>query len=321
MLFFAINQDAKRLELLCRAIEEAEPNAQILASTGFEAARAALDRREMPDAVFLDAGQWEPEGRKFVETIKKRSPVSRILLIADSDAYVKEAYALGVEKYLIRPFRREEIREELILLSQMRKSGASGEGSGIRKGADKIRVRCFGYFAVFWRGQPLVFNRKKTMELLAFLVDRRGACCSAEEVIDALYEDTPWEKMQKAKQNFRNLVFDLKSNLARIGQEALLIRTRSAIGICPELLDCDYYRLLAGDSAARAEFAGEYMEQYTWAENTKGRLVFHGGKSEREETFSLEGRSGEPAAADRHRRGGLENFQLPGGKQANGGTG
>ncbi len=46
------------------------------------------------------------------------------------------------------------------------------------------------------------------------------------------------------------------------------------LAIRTELLDCDYYRALAGDPAAKESFHGEYMEQYSWAEPTKGGLVF-----------------------------------------------
>ena len=49
--------------------------------------------------------------------------------------------------------------------------------------------------------------------------------------------------------------------------------------IRPELLDCDYYRMLDGDVNAVNSFRGEYMKQYTWAELTAGRLYFRGNSS------------------------------------------
>ncbi len=39
---------------------------------------------------------------------------------------------------------------------------------------DKLRVRCFGSFDVFFHGEPLIFRRSRTKELLAYLVDHGG---------------------------------------------------------------------------------------------------------------------------------------------------
>ena len=139
---------------------------------------------------------------------------------------------------------------------------------------DKLRVRCFGYFDVFWKDEPLIFARSKTKELFAFLIDRRGSACTAEEAIAALYEDTDAEGVKKAKQNIRNLVSDMKNTLNSIGMGDVLIRRGSSLALRTERLDCDYLKMIAGDMDAVNSFRGEYMEQYSWAELTKGTLAF-----------------------------------------------
>jgi two-component SAPR family response regulator len=184
-----------------------------------------------------------------------------------------EAYAMNIERYLLRPFSSERIREEIQLL-QTRRSKTNYEENERAGTNEKIRVRCFGSFAVFWQNKPLLFSRKKTVELLAFLVDRAGACCDRDEVMDMLFENDGQIDQIKTKQKLRNLIFDLQSKLALIGQQELLIHSRSMLAVRPDLIDCDYYRYLEGDSAARNEFRGEYMEQFSWAENTKGWMTF-----------------------------------------------
>jgi DNA-binding SARP family transcriptional activator len=125
---------------------------------------------------------------------------------------------------------------------------------------------------VYRDGQPLRFARKQTKELLAYLVDRRGASCTAEEIIAVLWEDA--EGPRTAKQRLRNLVSDLKAVLKSVGMSEALIRQGSHLAIRTSLLDCDYYRMLEGDMAAVNAYRGEYMEQYGWAEITKGGLSF-----------------------------------------------
>ena len=56
---------------------------------------------------------------------------------------------------------------------------------------------------------------------------------------------------------------------------AVAVSTDDApVPILPERIDCDYYRMLAGDMDAVNRFRGEYMAQYSWAELTKGELYF-----------------------------------------------
>ncbi len=135
---------------------------------------------------------------------------------------------------------------------------------------NRLEVRCFGYFDVMWQGQPLIFARKQSKELLAYLIDREGAACSSGEIALALWEDEVDEKSEKNR--IRVLINDLKNTLKGIGMEDVLIRDRREIAVNRELLDCDYYRLLKGDMTTLDSYMGEYMKQYGWAELTNGRL-------------------------------------------------
>ena len=136
----------------------------------------------------------------------------------------------------------------------------------------KLIVRCFGSFEVFWQGEPLLFRRKRTKELFAFLIDRECSSCTAEEIASVLWEES--EDIQRTKSMIRNSIHDLKVTLRSIGMENALIRKRELIALRRDMIDCDYYRLLDGDPAAAEQFSGRYMIQYSWAENTRGRIWF-----------------------------------------------
>lgn len=123
---------------------------------------------------------------------------------------------------------------------------------------------------MFWQGRPLLFERRKTTELFAFLVDRRGGACTAEEIAAALWEGEA--DVTRAKHQIRNLISDLRATLSKIGMDDLLIRKSGVLAIHSDRLDCDYYRMLEGDREARSAFQGEYMSQYSWAEPTAGKL-------------------------------------------------
>ena len=137
---------------------------------------------------------------------------------------------------------------------------------------DKLQIRCFGHFEVFWNAEPVIFQRKQSKELLAFLIDREGRAVSAEEIAAALWEDDC--ELKDAKHRIRNLLMDLRKSLQEVGMEDALIRERRQLAIRRDMVDCDYYRMLEGDMEAVNAFDGTYMPEYSWAELTAGRLYF-----------------------------------------------
>lgn len=135
-----------------------------------------------------------------------------------------------------------------------------------------LYARCFGSFELFCDGKPVSFQRRQTKELFAYLIDRRGACVTSEELSAALWEDS--DDLVLLKHRIRNLVSDLKSTLTKLGHSDILDRGRDRIGLAAERIACDYYRHLNGTAGPQEAFRGEYMEQYSWAEATKGALYF-----------------------------------------------
>ena len=137
-----------------------------------------------------------------------------------------------------------------------------------------LYVRCFGSFEVFHNGRPIHFGRAKTKELFAYLIDRKGAFLSSETIAAVLWEDE--NDLASLRHRLRNLICDLRASLAEIGQENLIVRGRDRIGLDLGGIACDYYRFLSGEAQPQETFRGEYMEQYSWAEDTKGLLFSFG---------------------------------------------
>jgi len=134
----------------------------------------------------------------------------------------------------------------------------------------RLRVQTFGNFEVFWGDQPVHFERSKTRELFAYLIDRRGAGSTMGELISVLWEGRP--DTAGLRSQLRHLITDLRATCRDLGAEGVVIKGRDHIAVDPARVDCDYYRYLAGEKAARAVFRGEYMSNYSWAEITVGSL-------------------------------------------------
>ena len=263
MRIFAIDDEPGVLETLHEAIDAAVPGAEIRDFTRGQAALDAVVQEGMiPDIIFSDIRMPGMDGLQLAAAVRKAAPETRIIFVTAYSEYALEAWKSHVHGYVMKPVTAEDIRDAIQYLQPA--------PAPVR--TDKLRIRCFGYFEVFWQNEPLIFARKKTKELLAVLVLRNGSACSAEELISILYENTEPEDMKKAKQNLRNLIFDLTETLEKIGQRDILLRRGSSIAIYPEKLDCDYYRMPAGGQPSSDPYNGEFMEQYSWAESAKGMI-------------------------------------------------
>lgn len=261
MLIYAIDDEPNMLYLLHESIVEAMPEAKIRDFTlGSEAVKRLEEGGERPDAVFSDIRMPGLSGMELASRLKRAAPKTKLVFVTGYD-YAADAYQLHVDGYIFKPAEAERIREELEHLFP--------EGLGE---SERLRVRCFGNFEVFWRGQPLAFGRKPTRELFAYLVDRQGALCSSDEIIAAIWEDAG--DLKNARHRIRNYASDLKSSLKSIGMRDALVTQGQLVAVRMDRLDCDYFRALAGDASAREAFRGEYMEQYSWAEKTKASLHF-----------------------------------------------
>ena len=206
-------------------------------------------------------------------------PSAKVIFVTGYDEYAVEAYRVHAHGYVLKPLEPERVAEELSFWAE------PGPAPAREPEPHKLTARCFGQFEVFWEGTPLAFDRRKTKELLAFLIDKEGASSTAEEVSTALWEEE-WD-LKVTKNRIRVLVSDLKASLDRIGMGELLIRRSGQLAVRRDMVDCDYYRMLEGDSAAINSFDGQYMQQYPWApeertikQNAKTKTIRNTAKKE-----------------------------------------
>ena len=263
MMILAIDDEPKALRLLHNAIVAAEPEAEIKDfSDGEEALLAIREQERSPDVVFSDIELPGMTGLAFAVELKKLAPKANIIFVSGFPKYAADAYTLHANGYIVKPVCADRVREELEHLNL----------PTVEPKADKLQVRCFGHFEVFWHGKPVIFQRRQSKELLAFLIDREGRACSAEEIAAALWEEDADVKTAKAR--IRVILHDLRATLEEIGMDGVLIRERRQLAVRRDMVDCDYYRMLEGDIEAINAFGGTYMTEYSWAELTTGRLQF-----------------------------------------------
>lgn len=256
MRFLVVDDEPLMLEELTEMLENIRPGADVL---GFTKPRTALAEMEdqTADVAFLDIQMGGMSGLELAERLKRLHPDLHIIFVTGYQKYAVQAFRLHATGYLLKPVNEEDLERELTFLYGERPAG-------------RVRVQTFGGFEVYVEGASVKFGRAKAKELLAYLIDRKGASVTTGEAYAALFEDA--EDTVSGKAYFRNIVKDLRESLKAAGAEDILRRGYNSLAIVPKKLDCDYYRFLQGDSLAVNQYRGDYLPQYSWAEFRNGEL-------------------------------------------------
>ena len=253
MIAMAVDDEVLMLGALASAIKSSPDITEVVK---FSYCEEALDYvKDNPvDIAFLDINMRGMGGLALAEKIISYSPDCKIVFCTGHEEYALAAFKLHASGYLMKPVSEEDIQAEIDNIK------------GIRQTQKPLTVKCFGNFEVYAKGEKLTFKRTKTKELFAYLIDRNGAGVAIAEIGVALWENNDIQK----NQNYIHQLFrDLRQTLEAIGMEEIFERNNYLYSINPEKIDCDYFNYL---NNGKPEFIGEYMSQYSWAEETCGML-------------------------------------------------
>ena len=212
------------------------------------------------DTAFLDIEMPKKNGVELAKLIIRHHPHCSIIFLTGHSEYMEPAFGIHASGYLLKPFSLDMLREAL---DHRRYRNTDPNEK-------PVKVQCFGSFEVFTKNIPVQFSRKKTKELFAFLIDCRGEKCDVDTIIRRM-EPTA-EINRSARSQIRVFLSDLTRTFENIGIYDILLKEDYTVGINMSLIDCDYYRLLDGDTFARSQYMGKYMIQYEFAENTRAWL-------------------------------------------------
>ena len=267
MKIFVIDDEEAVLKDMVRTVEEAVKDNGVVSFTRCSDALDEAERGCRPDVVFTDIEMPGLSGLEFAVKLKAVSPNTRIIFVTAYEQYAIRAFKIKAHGYLLKPLTADDVRDELKYCPE----GHEPPVTVAKEDDNRLKIQCFGYFEIYCHGKPVMFERNQTKELLAYLVDRRGAACTTGQIALALWEEDVDKRA--VQQRIRNLISDLRKTLRSIGMEDVIIREHRQLAIRKEMTDCDYYRMLEGDMDALNAYHGEYMKDYSWAELTNANLL------------------------------------------------
>ncbi len=254
MKILIVDDEAYLREELIDALERVIPTNEYFEAEGYDDAIDLLKNNKF-DIAFLDICLNGKDGLSIAEKAKFISPETNIVMVTAYSEYALEAFKLFVSGYILKPVNDFELRE---VIKNLRTPVEKDK-------TDKLEVRCFGNFEVFSKGKPFKFKRSKEKEVLAYLICLKGASASRNEICANVFEDA--SSTEKANNNFKQAYASLKKDLISKGFENVLVHSsNNSYAIDTEAINCDYYDYITGKNTSENTYRGEFMNQYSWAE-------------------------------------------------------
>lgn len=250
MNIIAVDDEKLALESLTDAISEAVPQAKIHSFNKVEKALEYIKTTNV-DVAFLDVMMKGMNGLDLGKKLKEFNPKINIIFVTGYNEFANEAFKILASGYITKPIGADDIKTQMDNLRYPVLENADDK---------TITAQCFGNFEIFRDGKPVSFGYSKSKEMIAYLIDRKGALCTNNEIMAVLWENEVKESY------FQNVRRDLLQSLP----EELFSRQKGKIGINPCEISCDYYSYIDNKYSGAIS---EYMTQYSWAETTLGELI------------------------------------------------
>ena len=256
MIAIAVDDEQLMLHALVRAISASPDVKEVIKFSNPEKALNYVEENPI-DVAFLDINMRGMGGIALAEKIIKLRPNSKIVFCTGYEEYAIPAFKLHASGYLMKPISAEDVQNEIDNIK------------GVRKKEKLLEAKCFGNFEIYVKGESVSFKRSRTKELFAFLVDRRGAGMTVKQICAVLFPDDTDDV--KNTVYLRQLIMDLKNTLKTVGADAAFCHETPFYRVDTSLIKCDYFSYL---ETGKPEFLGEYMTQFSWADETCAYLQF-----------------------------------------------
>ena len=230
-----------------------EPDAELMCFGSPLPALAAAREREV-DVAVVDTELEDLDGLDFGQYIQEIYPFVNLIYLTNSEADGYRALRQHASGILPKPVPAEELKTELNSLRYPL----------TQKGRKRLFAQTFGNFELFVDGKPVNFKYSKTKEIVALLINNRGAQTTNGEIIATLWEDDG--DPEKKTSYLSNLRQDLQNTFTRLKLNGVILKQRGSMAIATDRIECDLYDWLEKKQASQYHYLGDYMNQYSWPE-------------------------------------------------------
>ena len=230
MTVLAVDDKKEALKRIEGIVAELRPDAELFTFTSSLDALAKARETEV-DTAFISVTMQELSGLDLGQYLKDLYPAVNLIFLSDEKEHAYDAIALRASGYLLKPAEKKAVQTEFAQLRYPEDV----------KNRKRVFAQTFGNFEFFVDGKPVAFKYTRTKEIIALLVNNRGAQTTNGEIIASLWEDDG-DPEKKAS------YLDTKK------------------------IECDMYDWIDKKQESRYHYLGDYMNQYSWAEYVHAEL-------------------------------------------------
>ncbi|MBQ6364658.1 MAG: response regulator [Lachnospiraceae bacterium] len=253
MTILAVINDKKELKKLSSMIGRLRPEVEVLCCESSPEALALAREKEI-DVAFMDTKLAEMDGWVLGQYLKDLYPFINLVYLTEDRADAFEAIVLRASGCILTPATEKSVSTEL---EELRNTPG-------QKMKSRVFAQTFGNFELFVDGKPVAFKYTRTKEIVALLINNRGAQTTNGEIIASLWEDDG--DPEKKASYLSNLRQDLQNTLTRLKANDIILKQRGSMAIATDHIECDLYEWLEKKKESRYQYLGDYMNQYPWAE-------------------------------------------------------
>ena len=215
-------------------------------------------RSHVIDVAFLDMEMPGLHGLALAMKLREINENIRVVFVTAYSQYALDAWKVDANGYVLKPYTAGDIQKELKKCMLRPVS------------SQRVVIQTIPALALQVDGKIIQIPGEKPRELFALLVDRADHGVTTGEGIAYLWPERFYDSSSKSL--FRMTYKRLADFLTIEGVGHILASTDKRRYLRVEEVDCDLYRILSGDEQAAVKYNGQYLREYSWAEERNGQL-------------------------------------------------
>jgi two-component system, LytTR family, response regulator len=168
------------------------------------------------DASLLDIEMPGMNGLELAEQLLNISPNMKVAFITAYNSYATEAFDVNAIDYVLKPIREERLMRALDRLVDNKKDKIAQ-----KEDRPKLYIHTFGKFIIKIGEDVLKWNRKKSSELFAYLLENREMPIHKEKLCYLLWPDL---EPRKALVNLQSTIYSIRKTLREYESHEISIK-------------------------------------------------------------------------------------------------
>jgi len=168
------------------------------------------------DIALLDIEMPGMNGLELAEQLINLFPNMKLAFITAYNSYATEAFDVNAIDYVLKPIREERLIKALDRLVQKKIGDNAQKGN-----RPKISIQTFGQFIIRIGDEIVKWNRKKSCELFAYLLENNKVPVHKEKLCELLWPDL---EPKKALVNLQSTIHSIRKVFTEYNNSEISIR-------------------------------------------------------------------------------------------------